>query len=177
MLENAVERWAGKMEEDWLWCGADEDAVSLSVVDSIFEDLIADSTIALLDGDSQRQVPSLSAYLSQCPCLYLFVAALLRPCVCVCLPSCCLRVCASVFAGSVDPSCARLPNVIDWTVTLHAARQVARLERLGEEDYYGLQPDELIEGGTAGGGRGNGLFFEWWKRDTQLQAHSILKNE
>jgi len=113
MLENAVERWAGKMEEDWLWCGADEDAVSLSVVDSIFEDLIADSTIALLDGDSQRQVPSLSAYLSQCPCLYLFVAALLRPCVCVCLPSCCLRVCASVFAGSVDPSCARLPNVID----------------------------------------------------------------
>lgn len=69
LLENAVERWAGKMEEDWLWCGAEEDAVSLSVVDSIFEDLIADSTIALLDEESRRQVLRLSAHLSlrHCP--------------------------------------------------------------------------------------------------------------
>ena len=65
LLDNAVERWVRKMEDEWLWCGEEEDAVTLSVVDAIFDDLLADSTMALLDDASQLEVSPCAARASR----------------------------------------------------------------------------------------------------------------
>ena len=52
-LENAVELSVQQMERAWLWCGEEEDAVVLAVVEALFEDLVADSAMAL----TSRQDP------------------------------------------------------------------------------------------------------------------------
>jgi hypothetical protein len=65
LLETAVENSVLAMEEEWLRCGEEEDAVVLSVVESLFEELVADSAISLLDPAAQLEVLSnLSSLLS-----------------------------------------------------------------------------------------------------------------
>jgi hypothetical protein len=58
LLETAVENSVLAMEEEWLRCGEEEDGVVLSVVESLFEELVADSAISLLDPAAQLEVLS-----------------------------------------------------------------------------------------------------------------------
>ncbi len=70
LLETAVENSVLAMEEEWLRCGEEEDGVVLSVVESLFEELVADSAISLLDPAAQLEVlssPPSCPRLSACP--------------------------------------------------------------------------------------------------------------
>ena len=102
LLDNAVERWVRKMEDEWLWCGEEEDAVTLSVVDAIFDDLLADSAMALLDDASQLEVgpcaarASLAALPNASSCLAF----------CLCHPMCLLLP----LTFSTGPKARRAPS-------------------------------------------------------------------
>ena len=53
-LESAIEQSVLQMEEEWLCCDEEEDAVVLAVVEALFDDLVADSALAFLtEGDVQ----------------------------------------------------------------------------------------------------------------------------
>jgi len=60
LLETAVERSVLEMEEEWLRCGDEEDTVVLAVVEALFEELVADSAISLLDPAVQLEVSILA---------------------------------------------------------------------------------------------------------------------
>jgi len=70
LLENAVEQCVIEMEGGWLWCGEEEDTVVLAVVESLFEELVADTALAFLDPAAQLEV-CLCLCLFLCPCLFL----------------------------------------------------------------------------------------------------------
>ena len=60
LLETAVERSVLEMEEEWLRCGDEEETVVLAVVEALFEELVADSAISLLDPAVQLEVSILA---------------------------------------------------------------------------------------------------------------------